>query len=307
MRSILLPGVAIALAACGPRPEASRAPHTMLDAYVRFNDTPRLIDPAGYIGFLKSTRFKAGELDSLPRCAVVLHDARPLTYVARLGIDTARAQRLVLGSSDPSVLHVVRRAAPAASFIITAGLPGAGGISIQTAELAALGTRAIVHVGTAGLLGDAIPDSAAVLSRGSYKDGGAVMLSAAERADSMVSRPDSVLTAAVGASLRAGGATVVEQTGFTSPIIYFQPSGLIRWLLGGAELAGERPGGVLRDRPADEVPHGERRRRFGSVPPGRYDSVSLLRRHCRRRRQTARDHRGARRVRDISRVRAVAT
>jgi uridine phosphorylase len=241
MRPILLFCAAVLLAACGPAAETSPARRSVLDAYARFNHTPRVIDPAGYIGFLKSTRFKGGELDSLPRCAILLHDARPLTYVARVGVDTTRVQRLVLGSSDPSVLNVVRRAAPAASFIIAAGLPGAGGITIQTAELAALGTHAIVHVGTAGLIGDAIPDSAAVLSRGSYKDGGAVMLSSAERADSLVSRPDSLLTSAVRASLRATGVTVAEQTGFTSPIIYFQPSGLIKWLIGGEELAGERP------------------------------------------------------------------
>jgi uridine phosphorylase len=127
-------------------------------------------------------------------------------------------------------------------FIMTAGLPGAGGISIQTAELGALGVRAIVHVGTAGLLGDAVPDSAAVLARGSYKDGAAVMLSGSRlAARDPVARPDSLLTAAIGQALHNAAVPYVAQTGYTIPIMYYQPSGLVRWLLADPSLAAERP------------------------------------------------------------------
>jgi uridine phosphorylase len=220
---------------------ADRSPS--LDAYDRFNDSPRVIDPKGYIDFLKSTRFTHGELDSLPVCAIVLHDARPLMYLARAHIDTMRVERLVLGSSDPTEIRVVSHPPPGeAPFIITAGLPGAGGIATQTSELGALGVRAIVHVGTAGLLGDAVPDSAAVLAAGSYKDGGAVMLSNSRAAArEPIARPDSLLSAAVGNALAHAQVPYLRQTGFTVPIIYYQPSGLIQWLLEGPDVAAERP------------------------------------------------------------------
>jgi uridine phosphorylase len=250
MRTSIAATAALLVLSCGPAPDTQHTRHVILDAYTRFNDTPREIDPRSYIAFLKTTRFRGGELDRLPSCAIVLHDARPLRYLLALGIDTTRVERLVLGSSDPSVLFVVRRHAPngpsagsfSGSFIITPGLPGAGGIAIQTAELGALGTRVIVHVGTSGFLGDVIPDSVAVVSRGSYKDGGAVLLSASsESARAPISRPDSSLSATLHAALTAGGVATMEQTGFTVPIMYFQPSGLIRWLLEGPELAAERP------------------------------------------------------------------
>ncbi len=76
----------------------------MLEAYGRFNDTPRQIDPKAYISFLRTTRFRSGELDSLPRCAIVLHDAHPLSYLIRANVDSAHIRSLTFGTSDPSVL-----------------------------------------------------------------------------------------------------------------------------------------------------------------------------------------------------------
>ncbi|MBC8105234.1 MAG: hypothetical protein H7Z14_01485 [Anaerolineae bacterium] len=102
-------------------------------------------------------------------------------------------------------------------------------ITTQAAELAALGVKEIIHIGTAGFVGTKLPDRAIVVSVGSIKDGAAVMLSDDPRAT--VSYPDFEL------SLRVFGAALSQKvplngtTGYTSPIFYLQPSGIIKELI----------------------------------------------------------------------------
>jgi purine-nucleoside phosphorylase len=139
-------------------------------------------------------------------------------------------------------------------FIVNRGLPGAGGVSTQAAELAALGVKQIIHIGTAGFIGEALPDRAIVASDGSYKDGGAVMLS--DRPDEPIAIPDATLTSRIHVAAKHLHIDVRRATGYTSPIFYYQPSGLIRDLIGGPRFAQQRPGYVeMEQAPLFETAH----------------------------------------------------
>jgi uridine phosphorylase len=211
-------------------------PDDLLAAYRAHAAGERVIDPEGYIAFLRATRFRHGELDSLPRCAILLHDARPELFLARSRLAPVRPDTLTLGTNDPTTLYVVRRGAAGPGVIVTGGLPGAGGASSQVAELAALGVRHLVHVGTAGLLGPAVEWGALVVSDGSYKDGAAILLSGAATAGDPLARPDPALSAALRAALAAASRAAASRApargvGFTMPVMYYQPAGLVRWVL----------------------------------------------------------------------------
>lgn len=234
--------VALALAAllygCDHRP----ARFQVLDAYLEYAHTPRLIDPSGYVQYLRTHRFPNGELDDLPPYGIILHDARVEERLRALAYPSEVVTRLAIGESDPTVLYVVRPLSHV-PFVITAGLPGGGGISTQAAELGALGITAIVHVGLAGLLGPEIPHDVLVLSDGSYKDGAAFLLSErVYRRIDQIARPDAVLTAALERELVARGVRSTRAIGFTMPILYFQPAGLVAQLLDPTKFAeGVRP------------------------------------------------------------------
>jgi len=207
-----------------------------LAEYARHNLTPRQNLPGSYIDYLKTTRFTHHELDNLPPYAVLFY-GDPQKYLAQLNLTPGEITSIDLGTTDASLLYIVRptRGAP---FMVNRGQAGAGGIATQTAELIALGARYVVHIGTAGLLGPTVPDPRLILSQGSYKDGAAVMLS---HDNARISTPDPTLTARFDAALTQAKIPFAPAHGYTIPIYYFQPEGLIQDLLAGPAFARPRP------------------------------------------------------------------
>jgi purine-nucleoside phosphorylase len=206
-----------------------------LDDYARFGDSPRENLPEGYIAYLKKTRFTKGELDSLPKCAVILFSSDVKAILK--GLEETDVTELELGSATSNRLYVVRRnGAPA--FAINLGLPGGGGIQTQIAELGALGFKHVVHVGTCAALSDTVRDGGLILSNGSYKDGAAVMLGGDAKS---LSQPDKDFSAALKETFAQAKTEFSEGIGYTIPIYYFQPSGLIKALITGGDYGSGKP------------------------------------------------------------------
>ncbi|WP_044564215.1 hypothetical protein, partial [Azospirillum sp. B4] len=128
----------------------------------------------------------------------------------------------------PTDLWVVRKEG-ARPFVVARGLPGAGGITTQVAELQAMGVRRVIHVGTAGLLSPDVPYGQIIVSDGSYRDGGGFLL--APDAKQQVARPDAAFTAQVRAVASASGVPSARGVGYTMPLYYFQPGSILRDLL----------------------------------------------------------------------------
>ena len=206
-----------------------------LDDYAKYSDTPRENFPEGYISFLKKTRFTKGELDNFPKCAVILYSADVKGILRVLG--ETDVSELELGSAVSNRVFVVRRKNLPA-YAINLGLPGGGGIQTQVAELGALGVKHVVHVGTCAALSDTLRDGALVLSKGSYKDGAAVML--AEDQKSALSQPGNELSAKLKDRLVHAKSECSEGIGYTVPIYYYQPSGLIKSLIAGGDYGAGR-------------------------------------------------------------------
>jgi len=222
----------LTLLGCSPGRELNcKSP--ILAEYSTFNDSPRDIVPQDYIAYLKSNTFTHGELDNLPRCAVILHYADMDKFLGLLGYQPTEWTEIATGTTDPNLLYVVRPKS-GNSFIVNRGLPGAGGIATQAAELGALGVKSIVHVGTCGFLGESLHAESLVISAGSYKDGAAVLLS--DYVDGRVLRiamPDGLLVQRLRTTLGREGLPFQDAVGYTIPIFYFQPSSLIRHLIKG--------------------------------------------------------------------------
>jgi uridine phosphorylase len=207
----------------------------LLRDYFIFNDgTPRDNLPQDYIAYLRTlTRFKHGELDGLPPFAVILHDAKVDEHLVRLGFFEDDYNELRTGTTDPNLLYVVRKPGFGCDFMLNRGMPGAGGIATQAAELCALGARWIVHIGTCGLLSTRLPEGLPILAEAAYADGAAVMLSdPTEGRVERLAHPDPELGALLLAEL--ANAKVASGIGYTIPIFYLQPPGLIRALVDGS-------------------------------------------------------------------------
>lgn len=199
-----------------------------LAEYSAHNDTERVIRADDYVAYLKRERFTKGELEKLPRAAIILHHDDVEGYLRALGY--SKWERLQLGETDPNLMFVVRGEPGKPEFIINRGLPGGGGITTQAAELAALGVKEIIHIGTAGFIGTELPDRAIVVSAGSIKDGAAVILSDDPREP--ISTPDPLLLLRiVKASSTKLNKPINVAIGYTSPIFYLQPSGVIKELI----------------------------------------------------------------------------
>ena len=225
------------LTALKERREDTRAP---LDEYYQYNDSARENTPDSYIGWLKKSRFKNGELDHLPRFAIILEVSDVVPALS--GIEDKEVKTIELGSASPNLLFVITRKT-GASFIVNRGLPGAGGVQTQVAELGALGIQYVVHIGSCGLLNKSLDEKTIIAASGAYKDGAAVMLSDAERGKiTPLSLPDAELRTTLVAQMKADGVSFTEGIGYTIPIYYYQPSGLIRSLITGTNHAKtERP------------------------------------------------------------------
>jgi purine-nucleoside phosphorylase len=217
----------------------------VLDAYTRYASSPAVNNPDDYIGWLKQQpQFQGGKLDNLPTRAIVLHYADVRKMLNGLGYGDSEVEEIQTGHTDSNVLFIVRPQA-GRGFIVNRGMPGAGGISTQVAELGALGVRYAIHIGTAGLLGSRLPYASLIVSSGSYKDGAAFLLSSnPEEAAEQIAYPDAGLSDAIERQLARAEVTHARGLGFTSPVYYFQKVGLLKALLGFRFDPGKAPGFV---------------------------------------------------------------
>lgn len=202
--------------------------------YVRFSSAVgRVNDPADFIAFLRQTRFPNGELENLPKHAIILHDSRLEEFLDKLGIAPEHRRPLQTGVTDPNLIYVVT-APDRPPFLLNRGMPGGGAVATQAAELVALGATHLVHVGTCGLVGDTVPSGSVVASRAAFTDGSAALLARSEEeARGRVAYPDAALTERLIATLKARGDAVFPAASYTVPIFYFQPAALIVSLITG--------------------------------------------------------------------------
>jgi len=184
----------------------------------------------GFIQFLRSEVYKNGKLDDFPEVAVILYDAKPESILLAMGFDPEGDwMDMDIGYSAPNRMLLVNKTQQWPRFVLNVGLPGAAGVSVQTSELAALGVKHIIHIGTAGLLGDRASDSVILLGESAYKDGAAVMLSTpANRDVSKLAKPDTSLANRI---QTIGKGRITPATGYTIPIFYYQPSKLLEKLI----------------------------------------------------------------------------
>jgi uridine phosphorylase len=146
----------------------------------------------------------------------------------RLGFYEDDCTELRTGTTDPSLLYVVRKQSFGCDFLLNRGMPGAGGISTQAAELCALGVKYIVHIGTYGLVSSHLVEGRPIVSVGAYKDAAAMMLShSLDGQLERIARPSAALTKTITDVLGARGLAPQEGVGYTVPIFYLQPSRLL--------------------------------------------------------------------------------
>jgi purine-nucleoside phosphorylase len=207
--------------------EAQDASFNVLNAYAHHTTEERVNSPDDESDWLKKNRFTDGELDHFPEAAIVLHRVDVEKYLNALGFGGFYTS-LSYGFTDPSLIYVVRKPGTV-PFAVARGLPGAGGITTQVAELHAMGATSIIHVGTCGLLSPDVPYGQLIISDGSYRDGAAFLLD--KDVNAQISRPDAALTAQI---IKAAGdqkLPLAHAVGFTMPIYYFQPGAVLRDVL----------------------------------------------------------------------------
>jgi hypothetical protein len=200
----------------------------VLDEYAHHPGTERLNRPADEIEWLRAHQLIHGELDDFPEAAIILHRVDVERYLKELGFE-GYTKSFSYGFTDPVLVFVVRRPGMR-PFAVARGLPGAGGVTTEAAELRAMGTNSVVHVGTAGLLSPDIPYGQLVVSEGSYRDGAAFLLENGSNGE--ISRPDQSLTEEIVQTVKKDNIKHIRAVGFTMPIYYFQPASMLRSLLG---------------------------------------------------------------------------
>jgi uridine phosphorylase len=230
-RSKFLSGIPLAIGTASTPALASPqgANFAKLDDYLDYSQTPRDIVPQDFIEYLRQqSRFTTLDLAHIPKYAVILHDAYPEERLARIGVAPSEWVEFEMGSTDPNLLYVVRSRGLGIDFILNRGLPGAGGITTQAAELFALGVEYVTHIGTCGLFRDRIAGGVPIISSGCIVDAGGFMLSKSH--PSRFARPDSRLQGALRAAFARSKTSTIEAVGYTIPIYYYQPSGLMEIL-----------------------------------------------------------------------------
>lgn len=228
------------LFSCGDQEKEQPGNLPFWKEYNTYTGSQRSIDPKGYIEYLKQTRFTHGELDSIPPYAIILHDTRVTDFLDSLDFSGEEIDTLQTGTTDPNVLYVVRSKKQDINFVICSGLPGTGGIATQIAELGAMNVKYLVHIGTCGILGDKIGEKTLIVSNGSYKDGGSVLMSdTTAEGRSEIAFPDSAFSGLLFRQAQSGNVSSVRACGFTVPIFYYQPDAMILRLLNGKDLTTE--------------------------------------------------------------------
>ena len=229
VRYILLLLLLLSVSACAINRTPESSPG-ILSEYTENLEGSERNSAKGFIQFLRSKVYKNGELDNFPEVAVILYDARPESILLAMGYQSDQDWvDMDIGFSAPNRMLLVNKIKQWPGFVLNVGLPGAAGVSIQTSELAALGVKKIIHIGTAGLLGDRASDSVILLGESAYKDAAAVMLSTpANKNVSKLAKPNSSL---VNGIQTIGKDRIKPATGYTIPIFYNQPSKLLDRLI----------------------------------------------------------------------------
>lgn len=188
----------------------------------------RLNHPDSYINWLKTTPiFSNSELDNLPLYCIIIHDSLILEHLTILGYDVRNHRVYKIGATDPIEFYLVRDS-EGFEFILMTGLPGAGGISTQVAELSSIGCKYFVHIGTCGIMGDFINEKQMIIANGSKKDQAATLLS---NDDLEISKPSLQLKNLFQSFLEMNKLKYQQATGVTIPIFYFQPTAFIEPLI----------------------------------------------------------------------------
>jgi uridine phosphorylase len=207
--------------------EAQDVPFNVLNEYALHGTEERINSPDDESDWLKKNHFTHGELDDFPEAAIVLHRVDVEKYLKAIGFD-GFYKSFSYGFTDPSLIYVIRKPGTV-PFAVVRGLPGAGGITTQVAELRAMGASTIIHVGTCGLLSPDVPYGQLIISDGSYRDGAAFLLD--KDVSVQISRPDAALTAQIAKAAAGQNLPLARAIGFTMPVYYFQPGSILRDLL----------------------------------------------------------------------------
>src|SRR6266508_3343513 len=165
-------------------------PFSVLEIYANHNVHGRVNNPYERVARLRKYHPAGSELQDLPINAIILYRVDVPKYLDALGY-AGKYQVFEYGFAVLNVMYIVRFPRTV-GFVVMQGLPGAGGISTQLADLAAMGVRNIIHVGICGLLDDGLQYGQLIVSNGSYRDGAAFLLDSDLR--SQVSRPDTNLS-----------------------------------------------------------------------------------------------------------------
>jgi len=203
----------------------------------------RLNHPKEYISWLKKQPiFSNGELDNLPKVVFIIHDSLIIEHLALLGYGPREYFEYKIGSTDPISFFKVRDSQKKFEFLLMGGLPGIGGITTQMSELAALGVKYAVHIGTCGLVGQLVNEGTIILSSGSYCGDGSNLLSGN---NSFTAKPNIEL---YDQALKYFNDKEIKTSigyGFTTPIFYNQPERMIRDILdGNTNFEGKKIGFV---------------------------------------------------------------
>lgn len=208
--------------------------NAFLSSYCRYSDSPvNLESPFSYIKYVKGRPETKCNLNDIPENGIILYYANTVEMLNLVGISPAEYESCEIGTTTPSQLFIVRPK-EGKPFVVNRGLPGAGGVATQVAELGALGVRNVVHVGTAGLLGMDLADNIVILSGGSYKDAASYLMPGGSAKNSLAF-PDTELNQRLRDAFVKNGPEYADAVGYTIPIIYYQPRNLIEALILGKE------------------------------------------------------------------------
>jgi purine-nucleoside phosphorylase len=198
--------------------------------YTKYNHSP--IDkasPLNYINYVKNRQETKCNLRDLPDKGIILYYANTSELLNSIGIPPSEYEACEIGTTAPSELFIVKQKSGNA-YVINRGLPGAGGVATQVAELGALGVKYVIHIGTAGLLGSYLPNNSLILSIGSYKDGASYLMPV-EDPTNKLAFPDLTLNKKIEEVFKQQNITYEKAVGFTTPVIYYQPLELIAALI----------------------------------------------------------------------------
>jgi len=215
------------LASIGPKKTQQKniSYQNLFGEYTSFSLNTKRKSADGFIKFLRENTDIEPKIRNFPKYAIILYDAKPLDVLTNLSKDLQWSD-FDIGFSAPNRMIRVKKTERTPEFVVNVGMPGAGGVSTQVAELVSLGAEIIIHIGTAGLVGESIPDNKIIVSSSAYKDGAAIMLSDPDGGPIEKSAyPNQEL---VDYLYQKYPNETVKSRGYTIPVFYYQPASLLR-------------------------------------------------------------------------------